>query len=342
MKALFIGLGGVGQRHLRNLKRLRPEAELLAVRARGRSFEIGDDLAPDRSVDIIEKYGIRLFSGIAEACAAKPDFAVVSNPTSLHLGTARALIERGVPVFLEKPVSDSEEGLDELLSLSARKNIPVMVGFMTRFHPCAERLRVLLESRAVGPVLSAAIVSHSYLPSWHKYEKPGEFYAGRRELGGGAVLTETHELDLLHWYFGAPTRVWAVGAGRSALGLDVEDTASALLKFEHQGRTFPASVSVSFAQTAPLRRVEIFGERGRLSWDLLASRLVLEDPVRGLNDIFEFPEFKRNDLFILELEHFLACLKDGREPLTSLARVLDGHRTALKIRACVAREGVPA
>lgn len=340
MKTLFIGLGGVGQRHLRNLKRLHPEAEILAVRARGRSFEIGDDLAPDRSVDIVKKYGIRLFPDIAQACAIEPDFAVVCNPTSLHLGTTRALIERGVPVFLEKPVSDSEVGLEELARLSEKTLL--MVGFMTRFHPCAERLRSLLEERSVGPVLSASIVSHSYLPSWHKYEKPGEFYAGRRELGGGAVLTETHELDLLHWYFGAPARIWAVGGSQSALSLDVEDTAGALLEFEHQGRTFPASVSVSFAQTAPLRRIEVFGERGRISWDILASRLVLEDPVRGLQDVFSVPDFKRNDLFVMELEHFLACLKDGLQPLTSLARVLDGHRTALNIRACLAREGVPA
>lgn len=340
MKALFVGLGGVGQRHLRNLRRLWPDAELLAVRSRGRSFEIKDDLTPDHAVDIVKKYGIRVFGRIEDAAKAKPDFAIVSNPTSLHVATTRSLLERGIPILLEKPISDSEEGLDELVALSAKKGVPVMVGYMMRFHPSAERMEGLLNAAAVGDVHSAVLISHSYVPSWHKYEQPKEFYAGSRSLGGGAVLTEIHELDLLHWYFGRPRRLWALGGKLSALDLDVEDTASSLLEFERDGRRFPVSVSVSFAQTAPLRRFMVFGERGRIQWDILAGRIEVEDPARGLQDVFEVHNFQRNDLFVRELEHFLDCLASGREPRTALPLVLAGHRTALKIRDAVAPKEV--
>jgi predicted dehydrogenase len=335
VKALFVGLGGVGQRHLRNLRRLRPDAELLAVRTRGRSFEIKDDLTPDHGVDIVKKYAIRVFGRIEDAAKAMPDFAIVSNPTSLHVETTCGLLKRGIPVLLEKPISDSEEGLDELVELSRKKGVPVMVGYMMRFHPSAERMEGLLKAQAIGPVHSAVLISHSYVPSWHNYEQPKEFYAGSRSLGGGAVLTEIHELDLLHWYFGAPRRLWALGGKMSALGLDVEDTASSLLEFEQGGRCFPVSVNVSFAQTVPLRRFMVFGERGRIQWDILADRIAVEDHARGLNDVFEVPGFQRNDLFVRELEHFLDCLATKQEPKTALPLVLAGHCTALKIRAAV-------
>ena len=59
MKALFVGLGGIGQRHLRILRDLMPKVEISAVRRRGRRFEITDQLEADYSVDLIEKYQIR-------------------------------------------------------------------------------------------------------------------------------------------------------------------------------------------------------------------------------------------------------------------------------------------
>lgn len=335
MKALFVGLGGVGQRHLRNLLRLRPRAEILAVRRSGRAFEIRDDLTPDRSVDIAEKYRIKRFATLAKAAREKPDFAVVSNPTSLHLETAAALVRLGVPVFLEKPISDSEKGLDELARLAARAKVPVMVGLMMRFHPCAERVRELLSAGALGPIHSAVLICHSYVPSWHSYEKPKEFYAGSRALGGGAVLTEIHELDLLHWYFGAPKRVWAAGGKLSGLDIDVEDAASSLLEFEGGGRRFTASVNVSFAQPVPTRRLWVFGERGRLSWDVLKNRVELDVAGRGEPEVFERADFQRNELFVRELSHFLDRLADGSEPRTSLAEALPAHRTALRIRDAV-------
>lgn len=334
MKALFVGLGGVGQRHLRNLRRLRPDAQLLAVRGRGRRFEIRDDLTPDESVDVAEKYGIRVLPDLDAAVAERPDLAVVSNPTSLHVPTALKLAGAGVPVLLEKPVSDSEAGLDELVRASRERRAPVMVGYMMRFHPCVERLRALLGRGAVGPVHSANLVCHSFVPSWHRYEAPKDFYAGSRALGGGVVLTEIHELDLLHSFFGPARRVFALGGKRSAVAMDVEDAASALIEFAPGGRPFAATVDLSFVQPAPTRRLEVFGEEGRVVWDALAQRVELRAGARP-PEVFETPDFPRNDLFVRELEHFLSCLASGRGPEPSLEDALVGHRTALRIRSLV-------
>ena len=58
MRALFIGLGGAGQRHLRLLKEMYPDAEVAAVRTRRRIFEIDDDLKVNENINLEEKFGI--------------------------------------------------------------------------------------------------------------------------------------------------------------------------------------------------------------------------------------------------------------------------------------------
>jgi predicted dehydrogenase len=328
MKALFFGLGGAGQRHLRNLRTLRPEAEIAAVRHTGRRFVIGSDLKADFSADVAVKYGVKELKTIAEGLSFKPDFAVVASPSSRHVETCVALLEAGIPVFVEKPASVNRAGLDKLVGLARKK--PLMVGYHLRFHPCVKRLRELIDTKRVGRVQSVEVAVHSHMPSWHGYEKPDSFYAGRKDLGGGVVLTEIHEIDLLAWLFGLPTRVTAFRGNASDLGLDVEDTVGAVLEQKDAGRIFPVTLMLSFMQRPPARRFAVNGSEGRIVMDIPRLTVAVES-VTGATDLFQVPDFDRNTIFIEELSHFLDCVESGEEPSASIASVAPGERTALAI-----------
>lgn len=341
MNVLFFGLGGVGQRHLRNLLRVDPTVNVGAVRKQGRSFEIGDDLKPDYDTDIVAKYKIKVFSSLAQAKAAfRPDFAIVANPTSEHASTALDLVSNGIPVFLEKPISDGFDNVLELLQFSRQRNVPVAVGYMMRFHPGAIKIKEMLEGQRIGKIYSVISIINSYMPSWHNYEPYNGFYAGQKSLGGGVVLTEIHELDLLNWYFGDPQRLWAVGGKLSTLDMDVEDTVSVLLEQEFQGEKFPMNLNMSFVQKTPLRKIFIQGERGRIEWDILASKIIVEDKVNNKQEVFDHSYAQRNDLFIAELKDFIECLKNGTEPGTSVHKVIGGHLTALAIKDSLERGAI--
>jgi len=331
MKVLFFGLGGVGQRHLRNLLRIDPNITLGAVRTKGRSFEIGDNLQPNYDSDIISKYNIKTFSSLDKAGEFNPDFAVVTNPTSCHVATTLELISHNLPVFLEKPISDNYDKLQELVEIHQERKIPVMVGYMMRFNPCAIKIKELIESQKIGKIYSGVLIINSYVPSWHSYEKYNEFYAGMKSLGGGVVLTEIHELDLLNWYFGAPQRLWAVGGKLSSLDIDVEDTVSILMEQEYKGQRFPININMSFVQKTPLRRMVIQGEKGIIEWDISSSKILIRN-ADGKEETVDNSQFQRNEMFIQELMHFIECIKEKKEPLTSLYKVIDGHLTALAIK----------
>ena len=140
MKVLFIGLGGIGQRHLRILKKILPDAKISAVRHSGRVNEITDTLQLNSDVNIERKYDIDIYTSIEEAVIDKPDFAIVANPTSLHVETAFELVKNKIPVLLEKPISNTDNKVDDLVELSLKNSTPVMIAFMMRFHPCVIQL----------------------------------------------------------------------------------------------------------------------------------------------------------------------------------------------------------
>jgi len=340
MRVLFFGLGGVGQRHLRNLIEIEPDVSLGAVKKTSRTFEIDDKLQAHHDVDVLEKYNIEKFSSLDEAEDFKADFAVVTNPTSVHVKTALELVEKNIPVFMEKPVSDNYIGLKELLEASEKKNVPVMIGYMMRFNPCAVKLKELIDKNRIGRVYSVVLIINSYLPSWHKYEKVNEFYAGSKKLGGGVVLTEIHELDLLNWYFGTPGSLWAVGGKLSSLDIDVEDTVSILLEQEYNKEKFPVNINMCFVQKAPLRKLFIQGEKGRIDWDISGSIVTVEDKEKNKQESFDHSDFPRNQMFIDELKHFIKCVKDGKEPDASIHKVINGHLTALGIKESLKEKNI--
>ena len=332
MRALFIGLGGVGQRHMRNLKQIFPQSEVFAVRHSNNNFEIDNNLKADHSVDIIQKYGVRTIPTLEEGIGFKPNFAIVANPSSLHVETTKTLLQAGIPVFVEKPVACHQKDLEGLMKLQNDLKIPIMVGHQLRFHPCVKRLKEILDENVLGPIQSVEVAVHSYMPSWHSYENPLEFYAGVKELGGGVVFTEIHEIDLLSWFFGTPKQIMAFGGTLGPLPLDVEDTVGALLEYEYRSRCFPTTLVLSFIQRPPSRRLVINGREGRAILEILKLQLTLEGTNGEIKEeLCLASDFDRNSLFIAEMNHFLNCLASREEPLTSLKNIEAGQKTALAI-----------
>ena len=122
-----------------------------------------------------------------------------------------------------------------------------MVGYNLRFHPGLERLRELVKQHAIGKVVSARAEVGEYLPDWHPWEDYRRGYSARRDLGGGPVLTFSHELDALCWLLGAPSRVMGMATHASSLEIDTEDVAELVLQFADGPL---ASVHVDFAKAA--------------------------------------------------------------------------------------------
>ncbi|MBA2271754.1 MAG: Gfo/Idh/MocA family oxidoreductase [Chthoniobacterales bacterium] len=333
---LFAGLGGVGQRHLRNLRTLLgEEAELLAYRTRRDAPVLTDEMGVESGGDLESKYRLRVFTDLSEALAERPEAVIISNPTSLHLPVARAAAEAGCHLFIEKPVAHEMDGVPELIEIIERKQLVSFVGYQWRFHPCLAAVRKVLEEGVIGRVVAVRARFGEYLPGWHPYEDYRQSYAARRELGGGVLLTQIHDFDYLGWLFDWPRRVFCVGGKLSNLEIDVEDTASTLMECELDGRTVPIHLLQDYLTRPGERGCEIVGETGKIHANLAEGILRVWTDGGRLAAEERFDMIERNQIFLEELRHFLGCLQ-GAE--TSRVTAREGARS-LQV-ALAARESL--
>jgi predicted dehydrogenase len=309
MKVLVAGLGGIGQRHVRNLRAIMGAGvEILGCDPRRDIPVLTDRLEVEPGASIEAKHGVRVVPDVESALAAEPDAVFVCTPTSLHMAIAMQAARTGCALFIEKPLSHSFEQVDQLIGLVEERGLRAVVGYQLRLHPCLQKLHALVQGRAVGRILSVRAEVGEYLPGWHTYEDYRQSYAAREELGGGVILTQIHELDYLYWLFGMPARVFAVGGRLSGLEVDVEDTAEILMHCTIDGRPVPVSVHQDYLQRPAKRTCEVVGDAGRVVASLTESRVVVFDGNGRAIEASSFPEFQRNQMFLDELSLFLSGL----------------------------------
>ena len=330
MKFLFAGLGSIGQRHLRNLRTLMGgDCEVLAYRARGRDQVLTDRMQLESGTSLASKYGVQEFTDLGDALSQEPDVAFITNPTRFHIPVAIEAARAGCHLFIEKPLSDSESGLTELQDTVASAGLVAMVGFQFRFDPCLLQIKAWLEQGRAGHPVAAGFEIGEYLPNWHPYEDYRESYASRKELGGGAITTQTHELDCALWLFGMPSRVFALGGHLSNLEVDVEDTASMVLGFPTARGELPVQIHLDYLRWPPVKECTIVGDEGQMSWEYHGSRATLTDRATGEIETKEYPNIQRNQLFLDELNHFLACVRGEATPMVGLEDGAKSLRMAL-------------
>ena len=149
-----VGLGSIGRRHVRNLKRLRPELEITLVRSGQGPVWPEEQLAE------------RIVKTSAEAIAVGAQAAIISSPAPFHVPQAQEWLKEGRPLLIEKPLSYDTTGITDLKALAEAQNIPVLVGYVLRYDLAAQHFYHWLKSKEIGELLHVCIECGSYLPDW--------------------------------------------------------------------------------------------------------------------------------------------------------------------------------
>jgi predicted dehydrogenase len=309
MKFLIAGLGSIGRRHLRNLLAL-GETDILLYRTH--KSTLPDD----------ELRGFPVETDLQAALSHKPDAVIVANPTALHLDVAIPAAWAGCSLLLEKPVSQSLERLDELEKGLKECGGKVLVGYQFRFHPGIKQAIQLINSGALGRVLSVRAHWGEYLPGWHPWENASQSYSARADLGGGVILTLSHPLDYLRWMLGEVSQLWAFAGQLSGLHIDVEDTAEIGLQFSNGAI---GSLHLDYNQRPAAHSFEVIGSLGTLVWDNADGDVMLfqadaDYPHKPMElRTFAAPlNFERNTMFVSEMRHFIDVIRGKAEPVCTL------------------------
>ena len=251
MKILIIGLGSIGKRHLACLREY-DDIEIWSLR-RSESKEDAADFS-DRTFyndEVIAK--IHEVSGI-----------IISNPTAFHIPTALFHAKFKIPLFIEKPLGHTMDGVSELSHLCKSNHVPVLMGNNLMYHPGILKIENLLSESAIGEVINVRAQFGTYMPEWHPNEDFTKSYASLTKLGGGVTLTSIHEINYVTHLFGEIDMVLALEIKKNILGIDAEEGVEILLRHKNG---IVSSINLNYYQVPRRRFCEIVGTEGTLYWD---------------------------------------------------------------------------
>lgn len=321
MKFLIAGFGSIGRRHLNNIRSL-GYSDIALYRTHHST--IADESIKDIPVE----------TDINKALAGKPDAVIISNPTAKHLDVAIPAAESGCHLFLEKPIFNNYDGIDDLKKAIKIGGGKVFVGYQFRFHPGIQKIKEILDKGFFGKPLSARCEWGEYLPGWHPWEDYRKSYSARKDLGGGVVLTLSHPIDYLRWLFGDVKYLWAMTGNLSDLELEVEDFAEIGMNFNNG---CVASLHLDYYRRPSVHSLNIVFEEGVLKWNNESGDVIIERVDGTIEEYYKIPgDFERNQLFINEMKHFIDVIEDKCESICTLE---DGEK-ALILSMAILKSGL--
>jgi predicted dehydrogenase len=313
MRVALVGLGSIGRRHLANLRALAPQAEIVVVR-HARNDE-GVPEGADRVVFSLE-----------EALASKPDLALICGPTTTHVEAGLACLRSGAHLFVEKPLAIDVAGASALVAAASSAKRALLVGYNLRFLPSLRRLREELLGGSIGRPMTLRAEVGQYLPDWRPGRDYRETNSARADFGGSVEFELSHEIDYVRWLLGEAASVDATLARTSDLEIDVDDTAELLLRFRNGAI---ASVHMDMAQHSATRTCRVAGVNGTLTWDGISGEVRRYVPNEGWT-VLHGGDGDRNDMYVAEMSHVLACVRGEAEPQVD---GIDGLRTVEIVHA---------
>ncbi|WP_433358253.1 Gfo/Idh/MocA family protein [Micromonospora saelicesensis] len=208
----LVGAGGVAQRHARVLAGF-DDVELVGV----------TDVAPEAASALAAQHGGRAYADVAELLATELDAVYVCVPPFAHGPAEEAVIEAGVPMFVEKPVAVDLSTAERIADLVARRELRTAVGHHWRYLSVLDQARDLLADRPVRMVSGA----------WLDKVPPVAWWSRRDRSGGPVVEQAAHVLDLIRVLAGEVTEVTAYGNGTPPPvdGADIDSVTTAALRF---------------------------------------------------------------------------------------------------------------
>lgn len=275
MKMATIGLGVMGQNHVRTLSSLGVLAYVC-------------DVDSTKLKETAERYNVIPCNSIGELLDKKPDAITVAVPTAYQLSVASKTLKAKIPTLAEKPIASNMADATEMISLAAENNTMLAVGYVERFNPAFQSLLKLVKENYFGDITSVNI----------------KRVGGEPRSASNVVLDlMTHDIDLLTAIFGRePSKIYA---HRHCNG-GVINSAQVLFDFGDASATCESN----WISPVKIREVYVTGNTGCVAVDMIRQELT---EISGLTKNSKSLKVHNFNLEPLkeEMSAFISDVKDG-------------------------------
>jgi predicted dehydrogenase len=314
LKIAVAGAGLIGRAHIARIGQSQ-QCELAAI----------TDPTP-QAKDYAAELGVPYFATLEQMLdESKPQGVIVATPNVAHAANGLVCVEHGIPALVEKPITDTVDSAQKLVTAAKRTNVPLLVGHHRRHSAIIAQARDVIRSGKLGRITSVT--------AFTTFLKPDPYFdmTWRREPGGGPVLINLiHDIDDLRFLIGDITRLQAM-TSNTVRGFTVEDSAVVNLQFDNGAL---GSITCSDAAAAPWSWELTSGEnqaypRNREDCYFISGadgslavptmRLWNYGAERGWNAPLHQTQLTPDeaDPLVRQLDHFCAIIRREAEPVCS-------------------------
>jgi predicted dehydrogenase len=301
LRAAVVGVGRLGRYHAAKYA-ARPDVELVAVA----------DLSEQGAREVAGQFTCRAVRDFRDVLSAV-DLVSVAVPTERHYEVARACLEAGVHVLIEKPITRTVEEADALVGIASERGLRLAVGHVERYNPAFAAMRERLPR-----------------PFFIESERLAEFQPRVTDIDVVLDLM-IHDIDLALSLAGAEVSM-VIACGFKVI-TDSIDIATAHIEFADGA---VASLSASRVSQVPVRKLRAFGRDGYVSADLHAARLREARRNDGSAISVEERAFPGADALHAEIGAFVAAVRGEDAPIVSGTEGRRALALALEINGRIA------
>lgn len=303
LKVAVIGVGAIGRHHARNYHDI-ADVELVAV----------SDANPQQAETIGNTYGVPYETDYLTLLDTyKPDLVSICVPTNLHFEVAKNVIERGIHLLVEKPITETVEQAKQLIQLAKEHNVKLTVGHIERFNPAIIELKKHLDEGRLGKVFRI------------QSRRMGPFPARIRDVGVVIDLAP-HDLDMVRYVLDTDiVRVFAESA--HGINTDREDIMDCVLR---TANGVIGTLNINWMTPTKVRELSIVGAKGMYVVNYLTQDLYFYendavdgswsalDVLRGVGEgnVTQF-KLARQEPLRAELSTFVNAVAEDKDPLVS-------------------------
>ena len=305
MKSILVsGVGSIGKKHIENFSKLFDCVDIV-------------DINSNRIKEVTSKYKVRNhFKKTSEALSSqKYDAVVVAAPPHVHKEIATEVIKKKTNLFIEKPLGMHADGWEKLHQECEKNNLISYIGYCHKFIPYTTKLKQFMEKKIIGDVVHATMRWGSYLPDWHSWEDYKDFYMSKKDQGGGALMDESHGIDLVRFIIGEIDKVGAMVDNTSDLKMTSDDIALLILKMKNKSLV---QINFDLSSRTPRINFEIVGKEGIIIWDRVENNLKIYTTNTKKWELIKFSKEDMLQMYPIQAKHFYDCIYNKQKPLTNI------------------------
>ncbi|MGE3316724.1 MAG: Gfo/Idh/MocA family protein [Planctomycetaceae bacterium] len=294
---LVVGAGSIGARHVRCFQRT------------GRADVVVCEQNEAVRKEVAREYSLRdAYADFDTAIAAGPEAVVVCTPAHLHIPMAIKVVDANAHLLLEKPLSTSPDGVDELLRLCREKKRIASVAYVYRAHPVFAAMRAAIQSGRFGRPVQLVATSGQNFPFYRPAYR--DIYYKDRATGGGAVQDAlTHVVNAAEWIIGPVTKLAADIDHQVLEGVSVEDTVHVIARHGNAQATY----SLNQHQAPNESTMTVVCEKGTARFSFHRHEWQSQTEPGADWRMEDQRQIERDDLFINQANAFLDAV-DGVLP----------------------------